>query len=172
MELRALLARRVERSILQISLLMFGIFVLLSSIVYFTKAAKFYKSNIPVLEESERKVEKLKSFVSTAERLKVHDADPLSFARLLDNLRSTLKDPQISISEPKLVENLRALSLSIKGDARFGDLTQALKLLETERIPVVVVKSVSITKKEGAVLGYDISADVFFVGKNGGSKGK
>lgn len=162
MELRNLLGKRIERSVLQLSIVLLCVSFLFSSLIYFRKASSFYRLNLPALEEAVGKVEKLRSFVAKAETLRFKDGDHISFARSLDAIRSTLKDPQITLSEPKITENLRSVNLSIKGDGRFGEIIQVLRLLEEEKSPIFLLKLLSIKKKEGAVLTYEISTEVFF----------
>ncbi|MCX7857670.1 MAG: hypothetical protein N2513_06790 [Deltaproteobacteria bacterium] len=160
MELKDILGKRIERYILEVSILLLILSFGLSACIYLNGSLKSLKNNLAFLEEAETKIERLKSFLAHCERYNVGYENSLAFARFLDSISAKIKDPQMSISGQKISEKEKSFSLLIKGEARFSEILDLLRIMEDQKYPVAFVKSYAIRKSDKPSLQYEVMSEI------------
>lgn len=172
MELRETLGKRIEKSVFYLSLILLLVSILASLCLYFNNTLKSLKKSISFLEETEMRIQRVKTFLLTAEKYTFTEKNSLAFARLLDTITSKLKEPQIVISSQKTTEKEKAFTLSVKGEARFSEVLELFKILEEQRYPIVFLKSYSLRKKDASLISYEVVSEIFLVAENESVKGR
>lgn len=163
MELREFCRKKLGRHLFFLSLIVFALSLFLSSGIYMSRIRKFAGRDLENFRRTNAIIDRSSKIVSYLKNFSIYETHPdFALASFLDFVERRFPQIKLELSNLKMEGIERVCDLSLKGEGGFKDVINVLGILEEEEYPVVFVRSVSLSKKEGT-LSFDIKAEIRLV---------